>query len=104
MEGERQNEWIKSMAYLFSNKRRVISKPCILSLCLAMNKARIYEESFLIIPCKTFDIIKHFHPEICFIEQEKRKKISLGVPTLYAWDMERWKENEQITLEKLDLC
>ena len=40
-----------------------------------MSKARIYEEPILIIPCKTFDIIKHFHPEICFIEQEKQKEI-----------------------------
>lgn len=52
--------------YLVCNKRRILGKPCVLPIGLAMGEARIYEQTILRWAREDFDGAKHLPPEICF--------------------------------------
>lgn len=96
-------------AYLVANEGRIVGKPCILSLRLAMSKTRIYEPSILLGHRENIYGIQHLIPEVCNIREK-------GEITIYMNPSSNFKPNvngqnnqtwiswvQKVTLQKLDL-
>ena len=56
-------------AYLVSDNRRIISKPSVLPLCLAVSKTWIYKQPILFRQWEAIYCIQHFIPEPWSIKQ-----------------------------------
>lgn len=99
-------DFIQNKAYLVFYNGGIISKPCILPLCLAVSETWIYEYPILSRHCETLYSIKHLVPKSCSKElADFNKSIKLlyhNVANLNI-DLYRWFVINIITLEKLNL-